>query len=161
VVEHGEVGIDVEGEAVHRPAPSDPDADRRDLAPVDPHAGEAVEPAGPRQPEVGQRVDDDLLDGMHVGRHRPRPHGHVDDRVPDQLAGPVVGDVAAPVGLDQVGPDRRRRHEHVGQVGPHAERVDVRVLEQQQPLVVPGPMEGALELGRLPVRNSTEPAGAH
>ena len=65
----------------------------------------------------------------------PATVGSDEDRVADELAGAVVGDVAAAVGLHQLGADLGRRHEQVAQVGPHAERVDVRVLEQQQVVV--------------------------
>ena len=36
------------------------------LRPLDPHAGVAVEPRRAGQAEVGERVDDELLDGVHV-----------------------------------------------------------------------------------------------
>ena len=61
--------------------------------------------------------------------------GHGEDRVADELPGTVVGDVAAAVGAHELGADVGRRHEHVAEVGAHAERVHVRVLEQQQVVV--------------------------
>ena len=81
-----------------------------------------------------------LLDRAHVGDgvgHAAAPlAGHGEDRVADELAGPVVGDVAAPVGAHQLGADRRRvGTSTLAEVGPGAERVDVRVLEQQQVVV--------------------------
>ena len=45
------------------------------------------------------------------------PLGERHDRVADELAGAVVGDVAAAVGVHELGADRRRRHEHVRRVG--------------------------------------------
>ena len=95
VVEHREVGVDVEREAVHRA----PARQRTPIAAilrgasrrVDPHAGVAVEPAGAAQAEVGQRVDEQLLDATHVGDRV----GHAvaatlarqrEDRVADELA---------------------------------------------------------------------------
>ena len=66
------VGRHVEGEAVHRPPAGEAHADRRDLARVvalgvDPHPG--VLPQAPRsgQADVGERVDQQLLDRPHVG----------------------------------------------------------------------------------------------
>ena len=94
----------VEGEAVHRPPPLEPHADGADLARVrpvgvDPHAGVLGEPAR-RHAERRQRVDDQLLDVAHVlGRAEPVAELH--DRVADELARAVVGDVAAAA-------DRRR-----------------------------------------------------
>ncbi len=76
----------------------------------------------------------------------------------------MIGDVAAPVDGDQVGPDGGRLDQHVGRVGPDAERVDVRVLEQEQPVVGPngrpglgGVEERVLQGVRVVVGNRTEP----
>ena len=68
---------------------------------------------GPGQAEVGQRGDHDLFQPVHVGRTGRRVVGHRHDRVGHQLAGPVVGDVAAPVGLLERGANRRRIDQHV------------------------------------------------
>ena len=71
----------------------------------------------------------------------------------------MVGHVAAPVAADQLGPDRRRRHQHVGEIGPDPEGVDVGVLEQEQ--VVVGRREQRLLQGvGVPVPDPPEPAGA-
>ena len=72
----------------------------------------------------------------------------------------MVGDVTAPVGAHEVGADRRRRHEHVGGIGRLAERVDVRVLEEEQVVVGGALEERPLELVGLPVRDPPEPADA-
>ena len=83
---------------------------------------------------VGQRVDQQLLDRADirdgVGHPAPPLPGHGEDRIADELAGPVVSDVAAAVGLYQLRTDICRGHEDVGRIRPHTERVDVRVLEQ-------------------------------
>ena len=89
------------------------DLARRRAVGVDPHAWILVLAASPRQPEVGQRGDDDLLQPVHVRRPDGRVVGHGDDRIGHQLAGPVVGDVAAPVGPLEHGADRRRVDQHV------------------------------------------------
>ena len=116
---------------------------------IDPHAGVAGAAAGAGQAEVGERVDESCSTRAHVGDgvgHAAAPlAGHGEDRVADELAGPVVGDVAAPVGR---APARRRptpaATSTLAEVGPDAERVDVRVLEQQQLVVARRSVEQAV-----------------
>ena len=88
----------------------------------------------------------------------PGPSGDVEDRIADELAGPVVGDVAAAVGLHELGADRLGVDQHVLGLGPHAERVDVRVLEQQQVVARSARAEGALQSVGVPVADAPEPA---
>ena len=112
-----EVGGDVEGETVHRAPALQADTDGADLARVrsgrvDPHTRVFVEPAG-IDAEGGERVDDELLDVADVAARTdlvPDP----DDRVADQLSGPVVRDVAATAHRDEVGADVRRVATQVG-----------------------------------------------
>ncbi len=62
----------------------------------------------------------------------------VDDRVTDQLARPVVGDVTAAlhfVELDAAGCQSFGRFDHVGVLGPTAEGNHAGVLEQDQEVV--------------------------
>ena len=105
-VEHREVGVDVEREAVTGAAARDLHADRGDLLVTDPDARVAAA-RGARRPEVGERVDEHAFERAHV-RHdvaQPvAPVGQRDDRVADQLPGPVVRDVAAAIGAHE------RRH---------------------------------------------------
>ncbi len=58
----------------------------------------------------------------------------------------------------QLGTDRPRWHQHVAEIGPHAEGVHGRVLEEQQ--VVLGALleQAALQVERLAVRNPAQPA---
>ncbi len=84
--------------------------DRGDLAGpvavrIQPHPGGPRDPAGAGQAEVGEGVDHQLLDAVDVTGYGGMAHGHRDDRVAGQLARPVVGDVAAPVGLDHSAPN--------------------------------------------------------
>ena len=176
VVEEAHVRVDVEGEAVHRPATREAHADGRDLAGVlalgiDPDPGEAIEPAGAGQAQVGQRVDHHLLDAVDVRRgvgHASAPLArHRQDRIADELARPVEGDVSATVGAHQIGTDLGRRRQQVAEVGPHAERVDGRVLEQQQPVVGtietrsrPGREQPLLQRMRVGVGHRAQPAHA-
>ena len=162
VPEHREVGVDVQREAVHRAAACEPHTDGADLARrarsvEDPHPGIALGAARMRQAEIGEDVDHELLHAMHVARRGVGAHGHTEDRVADQLAGAVVRHVATAIGLDQLGPHRRGRHEHMVERGAHAERVDVRVLEEEQ-VVVRVLEQGVLERVRVAVAHASEPA---
>ena len=79
------------------------------------------------------------------------------DRVADDLAGPMEGDVATAVHPQQLGANRRRVDEHVRLVGVHPERVRRRVFEQQQ-VVARRPLEQrALQGEPLAVGNPAEP----
>ena len=145
-VEPGVVGVHVEGEAVHRDALGDADADRRELAVLaalagvggrvlgavqarvellvvsaagrsrgkaaelralldrvaeDPHPAAALD-AGGLQAEVGAGADQGLLQAAHVRDHVHRARELL-DRVADQLAGAVPGDLAAAVDVDDRG----------------------------------------------------------
>ncbi len=95
------VGRDVEGEAVHRATPRQPDTDRGDLARVrpvgvDPHARIVRQPTGAGQAQLGERVDQQLLDRSDVLERALRVRER-HDRVADELPGAVIGDVAAAV----------------------------------------------------------------
>ena len=80
---------------------------------VEPHAGEPLEPAGVRHAQLGERVDHEPLDVAHVTR-RAEAVVEVEDRVADELPGPVIGDVAAALDRDELGADRRRLAAQVG-----------------------------------------------
>ncbi len=159
-LEHRQVRIDVQGEPVAGPVPGDPDANGGDLLVADPDAGPPVDAPG-RDAEVGERADEDLLELAHVSDDVADPgagSGDGDDRVADQLAGPVVGDVAAPVGLHQPRADRGRGDEHVGRVGAGAEGEDVVVLEQQESVDRAPSVEGPLEEVCFVVADVSEPS---
>src|SRR5439155_17661231 len=100
-VEVGQVAVAVDGEPVQRGGPADPDADRGDLAVRaagvggHPHAAAALH-AGGRDPEVGADGDQHVLDAADVGDHVDRVR-QAQDRVPDELARAVPGDLAAAV----------------------------------------------------------------
>jgi hypothetical protein len=105
---------------------------------VDPDTRETFQPAGIGEAEAGQGVDDQLFDLVDIGRSRARPRLDRQDRVPDELARPVVSDVAATVHPEQFGPDACRVDQHVLGVGPDPRRVDMGVLQEQQPVVSAG-----------------------
>ena len=122
---------------MHRDALGHPDADRPDLAvrPASgpcraaghPDAAAAVDPRG-HHPEVGAGPDQGLLQGPDVGNDIDRV-AESDDRVADQLAGTMPGDLAAPVDVDH----RRARiaGRAVERAGPLARGVHRLVLKEQ------------------------------
>src|SRR4051812_6946984 len=108
-----EVGGEVEGEAVEGDAAFDADADggdfggrthgtssmgvrRLDGVDPDPYGGGVGEGG---DAEVGEGLDDDLFEAVDVGADGEGVVLEADDRVGDQLAWAVVGDVAAAVGF--------------------------------------------------------------
>ena len=107
--------------------------------------GQPRQPARPGESEVAEGVDDQLLDGVDVAGNGVVAHGHRDDRVADQLARAVVGDVAAPIRLDQFGAELGRIHQHVAELGAQSHGVDGVVLQQQQPVIA------AAGLGQRPL----------
>ncbi len=70
----------------------------------------------------------------------------------------IIGLIGIAVGAHELGTDAGGIDEHVRRVGPHAERVDVRVLEQEQVVVVAASPQGVLEGERVSVAHATEPA---
>ena len=113
----GQVAVAVQRQPVHGDAPGHPCADRPDLA-----VGRALDPgaAAPRHPdrghpEIGAGPDHGLFQRPHVGDHVDRL-AELDDRVAGQLPGPVPGDLAAAVHVD----DRRPGSPKAGQRRPSA-----------------------------------------
>ena len=104
----GEIRVDVQRQAVHRNPARDPNPDRGDLPPADPvdvvrgptdpdARGPGVTPR--RQSEISQRVDDGLLEQADPGVDSEADPIEIDDRIRDQLTGPVVGHVPTSIGL--------------------------------------------------------------
>ena len=159
--EVGEVGRHVQREAVVGDPLPDADADRGDLPLARPHSRQPRDGMGP-DAEPGQGIDQRGLDGpdepVHVGPLHP------DDRVADELPRPVVGDVAAPSHPLQRDPFRSERfpgHQQVRLVAAAAERVDVRVREEEERVGDP-PVRAALQVvqldvERVPVPHLAEP----
>ena len=111
-----------------------------------------------------EHVDEQLLDRPHVSDrvgHPPAPlSGHGEDRVADELARAVVGDVPASVGADELGADRVRVDQEVveGPASPQGE--DVGVLQQEQ-VVVRGAGEQAVLQGvGVGIRHPPQPPQA-
>jgi hypothetical protein len=91
----------------------------------------------------------------------------VDDGIPNRLTGSMVGDVAATPGLkycDPTGIERLRGREDVRSpaIASHAERQNMRVLDEQQRVADPsGPTvfdQCALQRERVCVRHQAESA---
>ena len=82
-------------------------------------------------------------------------------RVADELPRSVIGHVTAPVDMDQVGAHRRRLDQHVAHVAVHPDGVDVRMLEEEQVVVVGPRGDGPLQGPRLLVGQSAQPTDPH
>ncbi len=164
VPEEAQVGVHVEGEPVRRDAPGHTDPDGRHLALFGPHP--CVTRLGPRRhAEIGEDSDDSLLDASHMGNDLlgiPQP----DNRVPDKLTGPVVGDVPPAVDPVHLCPERDQRllgDEEVRAIAVAAHRVDVGMLQQQQVVVVGAPLhptlpQRPLQVPGLQIREPPQPA---
>src|ERR1051326_8608904 len=125
-INHGKgrkVHVDIEREPmVGAPLPN-ANAERRDLGAVDVDAGRAH----PALATATQQVDDRLLEERHELPYLDAAPGEVDERVDDELAGAVIGDVAAAIGPDQRNAILDRRV-----VRALPQRVHRRMLEQPQ-----------------------------
>ena len=162
-VEVREVGVHVEREAVHGDPAADSNADRADLAVADPGAVQARDPRR-GDAQVGARANHRLFEQLHVAADVTAVGVEVDDRVADELAGAVVGDVAAAAGLvdfEAARAEELGRHEHVIDLGGATQREDRLVLEQEQRVrdlaALPRGLQALLELVRGPVGDATEP----
>ena len=107
-------------------------ADRGDLARAARTSQTPVRPVDPRRLDLerADRADDRLLEVAAVALHVLAVPVQVEDRVADELAGPVEGRLAAAVGLDELdlGP---RRDVHLARLGAASERDRRRVLEEE------------------------------
>ena len=86
----------------------DAHADCPNLIGADPRAGEPLDAAA-LQPEISRGSNHDLFEIAHVLVHVAPVGPQVDDRVADDLSGPVIGDVAAAARLVHLDPPRREQ----------------------------------------------------
>src|SRR5450631_904211 len=127
----GQVTAAVECETVHRDVLAHPDTDGADLAVgsglvgLDPHSASALHSRS-GDPQVCTDPDHHLLEATHVG-HDVNRGGEPDDRVADQLAWTVPGDLAAAVHID----DRGAVKGPLMRFGPLAGGVDRGMLQKQ------------------------------
>jgi hypothetical protein len=127
---------------------------------VHPDAGTVRKPTGAAEPEITDCVDHELLDGVDVRRHRAKAHRDIEDRVPDELARTVIGDIATAVGVDKLCTDGLRIGKDMLGLGAHAEGVHVRVLEQEQVLRATRFVQSSLQGMSVPVPDAAEPPDA-
>jgi len=158
-VEVTEIRRDVEGKAV----PGDPiasmNADRRDLAIVDPDTGVRRAPRS-RELVRRERLDEKFLNLALVPVQVALLLLQVDDGVADELSGPVKGDITAALDLEQLDallPEIFGRREHMSALGRSPERDDRRMLDEQQHVLVDAPgnpraRDFALEHERVGIR---------
>src|SRR5690606_37424505 len=111
LAERPEIHVDVEAEAMVAATPADPQAERGDLATVDidpwslrpRHCGDAI---------PGQQIDDRLLQEGHQPSYPQIAPPQIEQRIEDQLAGAVIGHLAAAIGGDDR--DFARREQMLG-----------------------------------------------
>src|SRR6266536_725078 len=157
-IEPGEVGRAVQREAVTGDLARHAHADRHQLGVAHPDAGERAELAAGLEAEVAGDVHQRVLDPRD---ERPDALGAVEpgDRVADELAGTVVGGLAAALGADDLGAQRPEpvlAGEHVAVAAALADGVDVRVLQQQHGV---GDLAGDPPLDQFPLPGPCEPVG--
>src|SRR5215210_2204142 len=167
--ERGEIEVDVQGVPVRRHPLRDMDPDARDLARrrLDPDPGQAFDPRRV-DPEWRERPDQRLLEVAAVALHVLPVPRQVEDRIADELSWPVVGRLAAAIGLDDLDL-LALGHVQLVFLGAPAERDHRRVLEQddrvRQLAGRDGARERALQLPRLAVGDEPEvddvPGSAH
>ena len=125
---------------------------------LDPDPGQAVD-ARRLDADGAECADQRLLEVAAVALHVLAVAGEVEDRVADELARPVVGRLAAAVGLDDLDLGAVG-HVQLALVGAPAERDHRRVLEQENRVrdraLRDGGCERALQVPGLPVRNLAE-----
>ena len=167
-IEPGEVRVDVEREAVHRPPLGDPYADRRNLArtqrvAIDPDTGAAWK-SPCLDPEIGEHIDQHLFDPVDVGGrvgHAATPlPGHGENRVAHELTRTVIGDVSAPVRVDDRSAHRLDIDKQVVSRRAPTQRHDMVVLEQEQVVLGRVITQLALQGDGVSIVDSAEPANS-
>ena len=123
---------------MHRSSTGKPNADSRYLARppagIDPYAGMAIEASTPIEAQIGQGVDEQLLDLTDVGHrvcHTTAPTRNGEHRIADQLARAVISDVAATINPLLARADLLGIHQKMIEIGIGSAGEDVVVLEQQ------------------------------
>ena len=135
---------------------------------VSTHAPDSPLRRAGRHAEIRAHADHQLLEVPHVRVHVAPIRLEVDHRVAHELPRAVVGHVAAAprlVHLDAAGRQHLRRRDDVraGAVRFHAERDDVRVLEQEKDVGGSGPPSDPRRVraaARAPQRRTRRRAGA-
>ena len=93
---------------------------------------------------------------MHIGGNRARAKFNGNDRITHELAGTVVGDVATAIDAKHLRTDRVGIVDYVLGLRPHPQGVNVRVLEQQQVVLVAATEKRVLQRERVSVGDASE-----
>jgi hypothetical protein len=165
-VEAIEIRADVEGKPVARDPTREAHPDGRQLLGPHPGTGQTGDALG-RNPVVCGRPNEDFFEVAHVAVDVAAIGFEIENGIAHDLAGTVVGDVAAPAGFVDVDTPRRQlieAGENVAApaIAAHAERQHVWVLEKQQHVVDAVVLalidEGTLKRQPLAVRHDAESA---
>src|SRR5512138_1900550 len=163
-IEVVEIGSDVQREPVARNPSGDADANRRKLVATDPDAGESFDAPGV-DAVVARGTNQHVFEVADVAVDVAAIRPEIDDGIPDDLAGSVVGDVAAASGLvhlDAAGRKRFGRREDVttATIAAYAKRQYVRMLDEQEQIadVIRAPLfnERPLQRERLGIAHHPE-----
>lgn len=133
-VEIAQIGVHIERETVRRDPALEMDADRRDLSFRRVDAGQSFD-SECFDPEVGERPHQHFLEITDVKMDVFLVRRQVYDRITDDLSEPVICNLAAAVGDENLGVDRFKdfgRREHAVFLRASADRENVRMLEQQK-----------------------------
>jgi hypothetical protein len=109
-------------------------SDRRDLRITHPNAGHRGD-AARTNPELSQRIDQNLLNPAHESAHIALPIPQIHDRIRHNLPRPVIGHVPAAIGFMQLNPgppQRFFRRQQILQMPVTPNRNHVRVFDKQQ-----------------------------
>ena len=138
---------DVEGEAVHGDPFADADAEGGDFAVADPDAGEAFL-AGGGDVVVGEGADEGFLEEAEVGVEVLAVVAEVEDGVADELAGAVIGALAAAIDFDD-GMRESGGLAEAGLVAGAADGVNGMVFEEEEGGVGVRCVEEGVDVGLL------------
>src|SRR5579884_3852915 len=134
VLEIPQVGGMVQSEAVRGDPAADVDANGGDFSAVDPDSGSAFE-AVRMNVELCEGVDERLFDGANIRDYVALPFAEIEDGVTDDLAGAMIGDVAAAIGvmeLDAGALENLGRREEICKMAVPAQRDDMGVLDDEE-----------------------------
>jgi hypothetical protein len=130
--EPGEVGVDVEGEAVAGDTALDADADGGDFGTVHPDAGATADTFSD-DVEAGEGVNDRLFEEADVINGADGAGMEIENGVGHKLAGAVEGNIATSIGgdhLDATSGEFGDGGDDVGAIGGGAEGKDGAVLDE-------------------------------
>jgi hypothetical protein len=106
-----EIGSDVQREAVARNPAADPNADGRELfltsRRADPHASQTWH-AHTRHTKRSDGLDEHLFEVPHVAVDVAAIRLEIENRIPDELTGTVIRDVAASARVEDADSGRRQ-----------------------------------------------------